>query len=40
MRKDGVGASSETMYGLCSSSVVDRRMSRMQEVGAISDECG
>ena len=35
-----MGASSETMYGVCSSSVVDRRMSRMREVGTISDECG
>ena len=26
MRKDGVGASSETKYGACSRSVLDRRM--------------
>ena len=33
-------ASSETKCGVCSRSVVDRRMKCMQEVGVIADENG
>ena len=30
LRKDGVGASSEIKYGVCSKSVVDRRMCMLE----------